>query len=166
MIFAALFELVMTHIFTEKYWMTLVQNFFLSKITANSNVYLQAIFRFELIVTLITIENFLLLFSASFSGEVSSSEDLLSVEGSGFLFRNSALLLAFLLKVVKDFFFFDLVNEPSPLVAREIKKEPTLRVKLKVCPLLVTAWQKSMHWEAKSGLCSLIAGAAIFTLYI
>ena len=113
MIFAALFELVMTHIFTEKYWMTLVQNFFLSKITANSNVYLQAIFRFELIVTLITIENFLLLFSASFSGEVSSSEDLLSVEGSGF----SAHLLEFLLKVDGDFFFFfDLVNAPSPLV--------------------------------------------------
>ena len=165
MIFAALFELVMTHIFTEKYWMTLVQNFFLSKITANSNVYLQAIFRFELIVTLITIENFLLLFSASFSGEVSSSEDLLSVEGSGFLFRNSALLLAFLLKVDKDFFFFDLVNEPSPLVAREIKKEPTLRVKLKVCTLLASAWQNAMHWEAKSELSSLIAGAAIFNYF-
>ena len=133
MIFAALFELVMTHIFTEKYWMTLVQNFFLSKITANSNVYLQAIFRFELIVTLITIENFLLLFSASFSGEVSSSEDLLSVEGSGFLFRNSALLLAFLLMVDGLFFFFDLIDEPSPLVSKENEKEePTLRLKLKV----------------------------------
>ena len=78
--------------------------------------------------------------------------------------RNSALLLAFLLKVDGVFLFFDKGVEPSPLVSKENEKEePTLMVKLKVCPLLASAWQKAMHWEARSELSSLIAGAAIFS---
>ena len=77
--------------------------------------------------------------------------------------KNSALLLAFLLKADGLFLFFDLVYEPSSLVSKENEKEePTLRVKLKVCTLLASAWQKAMHWEAKSELSSLIAEAAIF----
>ena len=65
--------------------------------------------------------------------------------------RNSALFLAYLLKVEGLFFFFDLIDEPSPLVSKENEKEePTLRVKLKVCPLLASAWQKAMHCKARS----------------
>ena len=85
---------------------------------------------------------------------------------SSFLFKNSALLLTFLFKVDGLFFFtFDLVDGLSPLVSKENKKEgPTLRVKVKVCPLPASAWQKAMHWEAKSESSSLIA--AIFRLYL
>ena len=78
--------------------------------------------------------------------------------------RNSALLLAFLLWVDGLFLFFTKVDEPFPLVSKEnVKEEPALRVKLKVCPLLASAWQKAMHWEAKAELSSLIARAAIFS---
>ena len=50
-------------------------------------------------------------------------------------------------------------------MSKENKKEgPTLRVKVKVCPLLASAWQKAMHWEAKSESSSLIA--AIFRLHL
>ena len=79
------------------------------------------------------LKTLLFLSSASFSGAVSFSEDFLSVEGTGFFCRNSALLLAFLLKADGLFLFFDLVDEPSPLVSKENEKEPTLRAKLKVC---------------------------------
>ena len=102
--------------------------------------------------------------SASFSGVVSIKEGSLSGGGPCFLDRNSALLLEFLLLVDGLFLFFDKVDEPSPLVSKEnVKEGPTLRVKLKVCPLLASAWQKAMHWEAKSEFSSLIVRAAIFS---
>ena len=78
--------------------------------------------------------------------------------------RNAALLLAFLRTVEGLFFFFSMVDEPSPLVSKENEKEePTLRVKTKVCPLLARAWQKAMHWDAKAEFSSLVAEAAIFS---
>ena len=74
------------------------------------------------------------------------------------------LLLEFLLWVDGVFLFFDNVVKPFPLMSKEnVKEGPTLRVKLKVCPLLASAWQKAMHWEAKSDLSSLIVTAAIFS---
>ena len=70
---------------------------------------------------------FLSLVSASFSGVASVVEDFLSGEGQRFLSKNSALLLAFLLKVDGLFLFFDKGVEPSPLVSKENEKEePTL----------------------------------------
>ena len=66
-------------------------------------------------------------------------------------------------KVDGLFLFFDKGVEPSSLVSEENEKEePTLMVKLKVFPLLASAWQKAMHWEARSELSSLIAGEAMF----
>ena len=90
----------------------------------------------------------------SSSGSVSfSTEGSFSGGGPCFLARNSALLLEFLLWVDGLFLFFDNVVESSSLVSKENEKEePTLRVKLKVCPLLASAWQKAIHWEAKSEL--------------
>ena len=42
-------------------------------------------------------------------------------------------------------FFFELMIF---FVKDEVtKKEPTLRVKLKICHLLASAWQKAMHWN-------------------
>ena len=63
------------------------------------------------------------------------------------------------------FLFFTKVDEPFPQVSKEnVKEEPALRVKLKVCPLLASAWQKAMHWEAKAELSSL--ESSHFQLYL
>ena len=101
--------------------------------------------------------------SASFSGVVSMEEGFFLGGVPCFLARNSALLLEFLLWVDGLFLFFNKVDDPSPLVSKEnVKEGPTLRVKLKICPLLASAWQKAMHWDAKLELSSPISGAAIF----
>ena len=41
-----------------------------------------------------------------------------------------------------------------------------VRLKLNVCPLVASAWQKAMHWEAKSESSVFIAEAAIFSEYL
>ena len=126
-------------------------------------MYLQAVFRFEVFVTLVTLELFCLLRASHLSGVVFSAEDSFS-GGPRFFARNSALLLAFLLRVDGLFLFFVKDEVPFPLVSKEkAKEEPTLRVKLKICPLLASAWQKAMHWDAKLELSSPISGAAVFS---
>ena len=105
-----------------------------------ANVDLQAVFRFEVVLTLVTLENFLLFrLSLLFRG---------CFHGRRFFLRWSTMLLGQELCSPPGISSFD---DPSPLVSKEnVKEGPTLRVKLKVCPLLASAWQKAMHWEAKS----------------
>ena len=89
-----------------------------------------------------------------------------SDEGSVFLFRNSSFLLWFLLNLEGLALFF-LVTAPSAvvfLVSREKEKEePMERAMLKVCPMLVSAWQKSKHLVTRAGSSLLIAADIIFT---
>ena len=87
--------------------------------------------------------------------------------GFCFLIRNSALRLAFLLRVDGlGFFLADatfLVSKfgTSSLVSREKQKsEPSERENLKALPWLVSAWQKSKHLVAKEA--SLSPTAVIF----
>ena len=71
--------------------------------------------------------------------------------GSDFFFRNSAPLLAFLLKVEGLFLFTALAaGARFSLVSKEnAKVEPMVSKKVKDLFWLASAWQKSMHWEAK-----------------
>ena len=85
-------------------------------------------------------------------------------EAADFLLRNCWRLLVFRLASEGLSFFFVTYVVFFPLVSKEnMKEEPTLRAKLKVCPLLASAWQKAMHWDAKLELSSPISGAAIFS---
>ena len=75
-----------------------------------------------------------------------------------FFFRNSSLLLAFLLRVEGLILFFATVDFTSlPLVSREKKKE--VLMSLKVLPWLASVWQRARHWDTKEGSIT----AAIFT---
>ena len=89
-----------------------------------------------------------------------------SDEGSVFLFRNSSFLLWFLLNLEGLALFF-LVTAPSAvvfLVSREKEKEEAMeREMLNVCPMLVSAWQKSKHLVTRAGSSLLIAADIIFT---
>ena len=70
--------------------------------------------------------------------------------GFNFLFRNSALRHAFRLRV--DGVDFILVSKTgtSSLASREKQKlEPVERENLKALPWLLSAWQNSMHFDAK-----------------
>ena len=90
-----------------------------------------------------------------------------SAAGFSFLFRNSALRLALRLRVDGVGFFFDdarLLESKigaSSLVSREKQKlEPVVRENLKALPWLLSAWQKSMHFDAREE--SLSPTAVIF----
>ena len=80
-----------------------------------------------------------------------------SAVGFKFLFRNSALRLAFGLRVggVGFFFLADAIisvskTGGSSLVWRKKQKlEPVERENLKALPWLLSAWQNSMHFDAK-----------------
>ena len=80
--------------------------------------------------------------------EVSSSDcSLVTVVSLHFFLRNSSFLFRFLFKVERLFLFFSssLVGWLS-LVSREMVMElPRVRLRLKWCPLLASAWQKSRH---------------------
>ena len=86
-------------------------------------------------------------------------------EKLSFFFKNSSLLLTFLLWVEGLVRFlarvaFTLLS----LVSREKEKlESTLRVKLKLLPWLASAWQKAMHCDAKVESTALDKSAVIFT---
>ena len=87
--------------------------------------------------------------------------------GLCFLLRNSALRLAFLLRVEGlGFFLADAILlmskfGTSSLVSREkLKSGPSTRENLKALPWLVSAWQKSKHLVAKEA--SLSPTAVIF----
>ena len=76
--------------------------------------------------------------------------------GFNFLFRNSALRLAFRLRVDGvGFFLADAIilvskTGASSLVSREKQKlEPVEKENLKALPWLLSAWQNSMHFDAK-----------------
>ena len=73
--------------------------------------------------------------------------------GSDFFFiRNSALRLAFLLIAEGLFLFTALAagGKQLSLVSKEnAKVEPMVSEKVKDLFWLASAWQKSMHWEAK-----------------
>ena len=76
-----------------------------------------------------------------------------------FFFRNSSLLLAFLLRVEGLILFFATVDFTSlPLVSREKEKEVLVSLKLKVLPWLASVWQRAKHWEAKEALSSPTGG--------
>ena len=88
------------------------------------------------------------------------------VVDSSFFFKNSALLLAFLLKADGVFLFFFALEAKatSPLVAKEKEKlSPMVKAKEKVSDLLDSDWQKSRHWDKSAALSSL--EAFIFTDY-
>ena len=87
--------------------------------------------------------------------------------GLCFLLRNSALRLAFLLRVEGlGFFLADAILlmskfGTSSLVSREkLKSGPSTRENLKALPWLVSVWQKSKHLVAKEA--SLSPTAVIF----
>ena len=86
--------------------------------------------------------------------------------GSVFLFRNSSFLLWFLLNLEGLALFF-LLTAPSAvvfLVSREKEKEEAMeREMLNVCPMLVSAWQKSRHLVTRAGSSPLTAADIMFT---
>ena len=73
------------------------------------------------------------------------STEILVEDSCSFLATNSSLLLAFLLRVVTGF--------PAFLLVSKEKENPELTVKEKLkawqWPCCATAWQKSMHLEAR-----------------
>ena len=86
------------------------------------------------------------------------------VEVSSFFFRNSALLLAFLLKAEGVFFFALEAKATSPLVAKEKEKlSAMVKAKEKVSDLLDSDLQKSRHCNKSAALSS--CEAVIFTDY-
>ena len=98
---------------------------------------------------------------------IGEGRTLRGLTGFCFLVRNSALRLAFLLRVEGlGFFLADailLVSKfgTSSLVSREkLKSGPSTRENLKALPWLVSAWQKSKHLVAKEA--SLSPTAVIF----
>ena len=77
---------------------------------------------------------------------------MLDEGGSDLFFRNSALRLAFLLIAEGLFLFTALAagGKQLSLVSKEnAKVEPMVSEKVKDLFWLASAWQKSMHWEAK-----------------
>ena len=89
-----------------------------------------------------------------------------SDKGSVFLFRNSSFRLWFLLNLEGLAPFF---TETAPsavvfLVSREKEKEEAMeREMLNVCPMLVSAWQKSRHFVTRAGSSPLTAADIMFT---
>ena len=84
--------------------------------------------------------------------------------GSDFFFRNSALRLVFLLIAEGLFLFTALAagGKQLSLVSKEnAKVEPMVSEKVKDLFWLASAWQKSMHWEAKEE-----STVAIFLVYL
>ena len=105
---------------------------------------------------------------ASSSETFSLSDEVSTVETSSFLFKNSDLLLASLLRVEGVFFFFfPFEAEASfPLVSNEKEKlSPRIKVKEKVGHLLANVWQKSKHWDTSAALSSVAGMAVISTVY-
>ena len=86
-----------------------------------------------------------------------------------FFFRNSALLLAFLLFVEGLTFFLVRASGRGAeawlsLVSREKEKvELILREKLKALPWLANAWQKAKHCDAREESSPCSEAAVIFT---
>ena len=77
-----------------------------------------------------------------------------------FFFRNSSLLLAFLLCVEGLILFLSTVDFALiPLVSKEKEKEVLVSLKLKALPWSARVWQKARHWDTKEESIS----AAIFT---
>ena len=77
-----------------------------------------------------------------------------------FFFRNSSLLLAFLLWVEGLILFLSTVDFALiPLVSKEKEKEVLVSLKLKALPWSARVWQKARHWDTKEESIS----AAIFT---
>ena len=77
-----------------------------------------------------------------------------------FFFRNSSLLLAFLLWVEGLILFLSTVDFALiPLVSKEKEKEVLVSLKLKALPWLANVWQKARHWDTKEESIS----AVIFT---
>ena len=98
-------------------------------------------------------------------GRILSGLTVDSAAGFRSLFRNSALPLAFLLRVDGLGFFLAmlLVSKfgTSLLVSREKQKlEPIERENLKALPCLLSVWQNSKHFEVKEE--SLSTTAVIF----
>ena len=90
--------------------------------------------------------------------EAVAEEIGVAAAGQRFVFKNSSLRPAFLLKVDGLAFFFFLLSTAKGtlgLVSREKEKvEPMLREKLISKPWLVSAWQKCKHLMAKEELAS------------
>ena len=82
--------------------------------------------------------------------------------GQRFFFKKSRLRLAFLLRVDGLAFFFFLLSKAKGtlcLVSREKEKlEPIEMENLKDWPWLASAWQNSMHLEAREESSSVILG--------
>ena len=78
------------------------------------------------------------------------STEILVEDSCCFLARNSSLLLAFLLRV-EGLVFFLVTGLPAFLLVSKEKENPELTVKekLKAWPCFASAWQKSMHLEAR-----------------
>ena len=90
----------------------------------------------------------------SLGARVTSMKSAVQDERSSdfFFFRNSALRLAFLLIAEGLFLFTALAagGKQLSLVSKEnAKVEPMVTEKVKDLFWLASAWQKSMHWEAK-----------------
>ena len=71
-----------------------------------------------------------------------------------FLFRNSFLLLASLLRVEGLFFFisalaFEAGDSWLRVLMEKLKVEPMVTEKVKDWPWLASVWQRAKHWEAK-----------------
>ena len=76
------------------------------------------------------------------------------------LFRNSSLLLAFLLWVEGLILFLSTVDFTLiPLVSEVKEKGVLVSLKLKALPWLANVWQKARHWDTKEESIS----AVIFT---
>ena len=90
---------------------------------------------------------------SSLEARVTSMKSAVHERGSDFFFfRNSALRLAFLLIAEGLFLFTALAagGKQLSLVSKEnAKVEPMVTEKVKDLFWLASAWQKSMHWEAK-----------------
>ena len=78
-----------------------------------SNVDLQAVFRFEVVLTLVTLENFLHSIISGSQGDINE------------------------------------VGSAERVSKENAKVEPMVTEKVKDLFWLASAWQKSMHWEAK-----------------
>ena len=73
-----------------------------------------------------------------------------TAEGFCFCCRYSSLRLAFLLRVEGLAFFLIFGLAALPLVSKEKEKPvPIVKEKLKAWPWLASAWQKTMHFEAR-----------------
>ena len=106
--------------------------------------------------------------SASFSEALTGVSSGTAAERS-FFFRNSSFLLSFLLRVegVTCFLVTVVAGVSFTLVSREkVKEEPMVRVKVKVFPWLVSAWQRSRHLVDRGWSPVTTTGAAISVGFI